>query len=285
MLQYFRFEMRLILMLVLLAGTCVAAIFNSIKVIKPDPICAQKNTAFNVGEQVTYKAGYKWGLINVNAGEAVFTIDTSEFEGKKSFHFISEGRTYKGYDPFFKVRDRFETYSAIDDLRPYRYIRNTSEGGYRVFNDNVFDYDNGLTYVVREHVKKINRLDTMPIKDCTYDALSMIYNAGSIDFEKYEPGAQIPISIFLDEEVYNLEIRYLRKEVIKHKGQKYRCVLISPSLVSGTIFKEGNEMRVWITDDDNRIPLLVESPLVVGKLRATVKDWENLRHPISSIVE
>jgi hypothetical protein len=62
-------------------------------------------------------------------------------------------------------------------------------------------------------------------------------------------------------------------------------VLISPSLVSGTIFKEGNEMRVWITDDDNRIPLLVESPLVVGKLRATVKDWENLRHPISSIVE
>ena len=277
--------MRKSLFVIFVTGSCVAAIFNGDFNNETEPICAQKNTAFSVGERLTYKAGYKWGLISVNAGEAVFTVDTSRFEDKPSIHFVSEGRTYRAYDPFFKVRDRFETYSAVNDLRPYRYIRNTSEGGYKVYNDNVFDYERGLTYVKRDHVKSINRLDTMPIKDCTYDALSMIYNARSIDFEKYQPGAQIPISIFLDEEVYNLEIRYLRKEIIKHKGQKYRCVLISPSLVSGTIFKEGNEMRVWITDDANRIPLLVESPLVVGKVRATVKDWENLRHPITSIVD
>lgn len=277
--------MRVGLILVLLAGTGLAAVFNIENERETEPICAQKNTAFRVGERVTYKAGYKWGLINVNAGEAVFTVDTSEFEGKKSIHFVSEGRTYKGYDPFFKVRDRFETYSAVDDLRPYRYIRNTSEGGYKVYNDNIFDYEKGLTYVVRDHVKNINRLDTMPIKDCTYDALSMIYNARSIDFDRYEPGAHIPISIFLDEDVYDLEIRYLRKEVIKWKGQKYRCVLFSPSLVSGTIFKEGDEMKVWITDDANRIPLIVESPLVVGKVRAVVKDWENLRHPVTSLVK
>lgn len=284
MMKYFRFQMRSIFIVIILAGSSVGAMFNANSMHELEPICAQKNTAFITGERITYKAGYKWGLINVNAGEAVFTVDTSEFEGKKSIHFVSEGRTYKGYDPFFKVRDRFETYSAVDDLRPYRYIRNTSEGGYNVFNDNVFDYANGLTYVVRDHVKNINRLDTMPIKECTYDALSMIYNARSIDFEKYEPGAQIPISIFLDEDVYDLEIRYLRKEIIKWQGHRYRCVLFSPSLVSGTIFKEGDEMKVWITDDANRIPLIVESPLVVGKVRAVVKDWENLRHPITSLV-
>ncbi|MFT5279974.1 MAG: hypothetical protein ACI9P8_001613 [Bacteroidia bacterium] len=276
--------MRSILIVIFLAATSVAAMFSESLKYDAEPVCAQKNTAFKTGERVTYKAGYKWGLISVNAGEAIFTVDTSRFEDKPSIHFVSEGRTYKAYDPFFKVRDRFETYSAIDDLRPYRYIRNTSEGGYNVFNDNVFDYENGLTYVVRDHVKNINRLDTMPIKGCTYDALSMIYNARSIDFEKYEPGAQIPISIFLDEDVYELEIRYLRKEVVKWKGQKYRCVLFSPSLVSGTIFKEGDEMKVWITDDANRIPLIVESPLIVGKVRAVVKEWENLRHPITSLV-
>ena len=250
-----------------------------------EPVCAQKNEAFNPGERVTYKAGYKWGLLNMNAGEATFSVDTSSFEGKKSLHFLSEGKTYPAYDWFFKVRDTFETYSSYDDLRPYRYIRNTSEGGYKVYNDNVFDYEQGLTYVKRKHVKAINERDTMTIKDCTYDALSMIYNARSIDFDRYEPGARIPISIFLDEEVYELEIRYLRKEIIKLKGEKYRCVLISPSLVAGTIFKEGDEMKVWITDDRNRIPLIVESPLVVGKVRAVVKDWENLRHPITSRVD
>jgi hypothetical protein len=254
MMKYFRAQMRSILIVIFLAATSVAAMFSESLKYDAEPVCAQKNTAFKTGERVTYKAGYKWGLISVNAGEAIFTVDTSRFEDKPSIHFVSEGRTYKAYDPFFKVRDRFETYSAIDDLRPYRYIRNTSEGGYNVFNDNVFDYENGLTYVVRDHVKNINRLDTMPIKGCTYDALSMIYNAR------------------------------LRKEVVKWKGQKYRCVLFSPSLVSGTIFKEGDEMKVWITDDANRIPLIVESPLIVGKVRAVVKEWENLRHPITSLV-
>ena len=98
--------MRKILLVIFLTGSCVAAIFNGDCNYDTEPICAQKNTAFSVGEKVTYSAGYKWGLISVNAGEAVFTVDTSEFEGKKSIHFVSEGRTYKAYDVFYKVRDR-----------------------------------------------------------------------------------------------------------------------------------------------------------------------------------
>lgn len=250
-----------------------------------DPICAQKNEAFLPGERVTYKAGYKWGIIRVNAGEALFTTDTVLYEGKPALHFVGTGKTYPAYDSFYKVRDKFETFAAIDDLRPYRYIRDTYEGGYTVYNNNRFDYDKGLTYVKRQGVKTINMHDTMAIHDCTYDALSMIYNARSIDFDQYKPGDNIPISIFLDEEVYDLTIHYLRKEVIKHNKKKYRCVLISPTLVSGTIFKEGDEMKVWITDDKNRIPLLVESPLVVGHLRAEAQDWENVRHPFTSLVE
>ena len=276
--------MRRTLFLCVVAATASSAIWVDSLGQDLNPICAQKNTAFLAGEKVTYKAGYKWGFMNFNAGEAVFTVDTSFIDGKKCIHFMSEGRTYPAYDAFYKVRDLFETYASPDDLRPYRYIRNTNEGGYKVYNDNVFDYESGLTYVKRDYVKALNELDTMEIKDCTYDALSMIYNARSIDFDRYEPGAKIPISIFLDEEVYDLEIRYVRKEVIKLKGKKYRCVLISPTLVAGTIFKEGSEMKVWITDDANRIPLVVESPLVLGKVRAVVKDWENLRHPVSSIV-
>ncbi len=277
--------MRIALIILYLTATCIADRFQSEFEYKDDPVCAQKNTAFKTGERVTYKAGYKWGFISANAGEASFVIDTATFNGKSCIHFISEGHTYKAYDPFYSVRDTFETYASPIDLRPYRYIRNTNEGGYRVYNDNVFDYESGLTYVLRKYVVTNDLLDTMSIKDCTYDALSMIYNARSIDFDRYTPGAKIPISIFLDEEVYELEIRYLRKEVIKHDGKKYRCVLISPTLVSGTIFKEGDEMKVWITDDANRIPLLVESPLVVGKVRATVKEWSNLKHPLTSLVE
>lgn len=247
-------------------------------------VCAQDNTAFLPGEKVVYKAGYRWGLLNMNAGEVSFTVNTTTYNDTPSLHLVGIGSTYKAYDWFYKVRDRFESFVSIEDLRPYRYIRNTSEGGYKVFNDNDFNYADGKAYVKRKHVKNIDMLDTIPIGDCTYDVLSMIYNARSIDFGRYEPGDVIPISIFLDEEVYDLSIRYLRKEVIRHKQKKYRCVVLSPTLVSGTIFKEGDEMKVWITDDANRIPLVVESPLVVGKVRAVVKSWENLRHPFNSLI-
>lgn len=90
--------------------------------------------------------------------------------------------------------------------------------------------------------------------------------------------------MFLDDETYNLYIRYQGKETIKTKYGKFRAIKFKPLLVKGTIFEGGEKMTVWVSDDGNKIPLRVESPISVGSVKVDMMSYRNLRYPLSSLV-
>lgn len=248
--------------------------------------CTVNNEAFQDGESITYKVFYNWGQLWVGAGEVNFSVKQMEFRGKQAYHFVGKGNTYKSYDWFFKVRDTYEAYSDTSSLLPYYFKRNVREGDHYFTNQYVFDRRDDKAYSVRKLKKNPVRLDTIDIPKCTYDVLSIIYFSRCIDFSKYKPLDTIPITIILDQEVMNIYIRYLGKEIIKtDKHGKFRCIKFSPLLVAGSIFKEGEEMKVWVTDDKNKIPLMVESPIVVGSIKAKLKSWKGLRNPLTSKIK
>jgi hypothetical protein len=91
--------------------------------------------------------------------------------------------------------------------------------------------------------------------------------------------------MFLDNQVYNLYIRYLGKEVIKTKYGKFRAIKFKPLLIKGTIFEGGEKMTVWVSDDPNHIPLHVESPISVGSVKVDMLDFRNRRSPLSSLLD
>ena len=53
-------------------------------------------------------------------------------------------------------------------------------------------------------------------------------------------------------------------------------------MIKGTIFEGGEKMTVWVTDDDNHIPVRIESPISVGKVKIDMMSYENLRYPLAS---
>src|SRR5690606_12641754 len=114
---------------------------------------------------------------------------------------------------------------------------------------------------------------------CTQDILSAIFYARNIDYSKYKPGAKIPFTLFLDEQVYELYIQYLGKEKIKTRYGTFNTIKISPLLIEGTIFKGGDEMMIWVTDDKNHIPVRVSSPIIVGSIKVDLMGYSNLRNP------
>jgi hypothetical protein len=77
----------------------------------------------------------------------------------------------------------------------------------------------------------------------------------------------------------------LGKEVIKTELGEYNCIKFKPALIPGTIFKAGDEMIVWVSDDKNRIPLLVETPILVGSIKAKVQVIKNNKYPLSSLIK
>jgi len=125
--------------------------------------------------------------------------------------------------------------------------------------------------------------DTIKITECTYDVLSILYYTRNIDYSALYPGDTIPVTILLDNELTNIYFRYLGKENIRVRGfGKFGCIKFSVYLVEGTLFEGGEDMEVWVTDDENRIPLKINSPILVGSVKARIISMKGVKHPLNS---
>ncbi len=248
--------------------------------------CDEINSAFKAGEVVNYHAYYNWGFIWLNAGEVSFTVDPIQINEQPGYHFKAHGATYKSYDKFFKVRDTFESKVDTLHLEPFEFKRVTNEGSYHANYLYKFNRD---TRKISASIQKEDepRLDTIiDWKNSSVDLLTMVYKARNIDYSKYAVNEKIPISMVVDGEVHDIYIRYLGKEAIKNRdGRKFNCLKFSPLLVEGTIFKSGEDMTVWVTDDPNRIPIIVEAKILIGSVKAVFVDALNTRYPISAEIK
>lgn len=246
--------------------------------------CSMDNTAFDVGEEITYKLYYNWNFIWIPAGEVVFKV--KDFNNQ--YHLSVVGKTYSSYEWFFKVRDYYDTYVDKETLLPTVSIRDVTEGGYTLYDKVHFDQKKKKATSVRgrtiDTIKENNKFD---LEDCTHDILSIIYHARNIDYNQYESGQKFPIKLFMDKKSWPLEVNYLGKESEKKiKGLgKFNTIKFSPEVVSGFVFSNDTKMDVWVSDDENRVPLLIESPVSVGSVKAILKDYKGLKNNFSARLE
>jgi Protein of unknown function (DUF3108) len=237
--------------------------------------CSIKNIAFRAGEKVSYTVYYAVAGIFVNAGNATFTNTLEMLNNKPVYHIVGDGKTNPSYDWIFKVRDKYETYIDTSTMQAMKFVRSVNEGGYKKYQNVTFN-KTANTAVTSEGVFKV--------PTCVQDVVSSVFYARNIDFSKLNPEDKVAFSMFLDNEVYNMYIRYMGKETIKTKYGKFRAIKFKPLLIKGTIFNDGENMTVWVTDDDNHIPVRIESPISVGKIKMDMMSYENIRHPLTSLI-
>ena len=251
-----------------LIGFCLLLL--SLRVIAQNDFCSSRNTSFKDGEKLTFRVYYNMGFVWINAGNAHFNLKQEEVNGKKVYHISAEGRTAKSYEWFYKVKDKYETYIDKETMLPVRFVRHVSEGGIKINQDVAMNHSKG---------EAISDGKVYTIPKCTQDVLSAIYFARNIDYNKYSPGEKIPFTMFLDDKVYSLYIKYVGKEKITTKMGDYNAIKIVPLLIEGTIFQGGEKMTIWVTDDENHLPLRVESPILVGSIKVDLMGYDNLRNP------
>ncbi len=105
-----------------------------------------------------------------------------------------------------------------------------------------------------------------------------------INFDKYQEGDKIPFDLFMDNEVFHMYVRYMGKETIKTRYGKFRTIKFKPLLVKGTLFEGGEKMTVWVSDDANKVPLRIESAIIVGSVKVDMMGYRNLRYPLTSLI-
>lgn len=239
--------------------------------------CSITNSVFNPGEKIVYKIYYNWGFVWISAGEVVFKVE----EKDDQYHISAVGRTYKSYDWVFKVRDYFDSYIEKETLLPQRTIRKVSEGNYRLYDD--VTYQHNLSVAISKKGKSAEDLkpEKIALSGCTHDVLSSIYMMRNLDFSKKKPGSSMPMNIYLDRKIYSLDVVYAGKDDEKRIKGLGQCSALEfrPQLVVGNVFKDNDGMIVWVSNDENKIPLMIESPISVGSVKAVLHEHSGLKYP------
>lgn len=248
--------------------------------------CSVVNNAFGPGEKVVYEMSYTWYFVWTDVGEVVFTVNSEKRFGKDLYHLKAVGKSYSFYDHFFKVRDLYESWVDPVTLVPYYFNRNIYEGGFTKENEYWFNHKTGELAVRVRRKKGANRYDTLSLEKCAYDVVTAIYVSRNLDFKNITIGKVIPVSAIMDEEVFNVGFRFLGREE-KHVVDfgTFKCLKFQLDVVAGDIFTGEQKVFVWVTDDENKVPVLIESPIRVGRVMARVKNVSGLKHRFKSKID
>ncbi len=228
------------------------------------------NGAFKRGEELKYRIHYG----AVNAGEAVLTVDNSSklIKGRPTLHVVGVGNSKGAFDAFYKVRDRYESYMDEEALMPWLFLRSVDEGGFKFKQNQSYDHESG---------KVVSNGKSLTVPKYVQDMLSSFYYARTMDFSKAKKGDIFTVQCFLDDEIWDLKIKFLGKEVVKSDVGRVNCLKFCPVVQKGRVFKKEEDLTLWISDDANHVPVRAQGEILVGSIKMDLIGVSGLMNPLN----
>lgn len=235
--------------------------------------------AYDDGEWLKFRVHY--GLIT--AGVATLEVKSKVIDSKEVFHVIGFGESTGMTSWFFNVEDHYESYIIKDKDLPQRFIRKIDEGGHT--KDIRIDFDHTSQNATIIDFKN----DTEKIVSFPRDAQDMVssfyYLRNNLDVKDIKINDAIELDMFFDRENYKFKLKFLGREVLDTKFGEVSCLVFRPYVESGRVFKEKESLTIWVSDDDNKIPLLIKADLAVGSLKATLIEFKKLKNSFKIVVD
>lgn len=248
-----------------------------------------KAQLFNVGEELVYRVSYRAKLFP-NTEMAMATISTSldTLEGKPHYKVVGHGRIMPSYRWFYDIDDKYTIWVDTSTLKTRRLTSEIKEGNYR--KNSTFDYDWQQMLSHNRWVKRDGRQreHTIKLTDVSMDAVSLFFNLRGVNLDSFNKDEDYYLHMMLEDTVRVLRYRFLGREVKKirrlgrFKTLKFRCQIGAHDAHS---FKDGSEFFIWISDDENKIPMWLESPIRVGSVCAYLIEPKGLKFPLESRVK
>ena len=235
---------------------------------------SQNNYAFSFGEELEYRVHYGWisaATINIKVDDKATLID-----GRSTYHVTADGKTKSTFDWAYRVRDHFESYIDSQSLAPLKYFKSVQEDKYRDIDLVYYDHE-------KQYLKGKKKNMEMPIY--VQDIVSAMFYARSINYNAASVGSTFPLDVYLDQKIYNLKFKYLGKETISTDLGKIKCFKLRPQLVVDRVFKDEDDMTIWVSDDSNRIPIRIQTDIWVGSLKVDLVNHKNLRNAFTSKIK
>lgn len=225
------------------------------------------------GEFLKYRVHY--GILN--AGFATLKAKETTYNARPHWHIVGKGSSSGAVRVFFKVEDRYETYIEQYSHKPSKFLRNINEGGYT--KNKVLTFDHKKRYVYENNIKE-GKKTTYSYNTDVQDMLSAFYFLRTFNNSDFITGSTKTINVFMDGQIYPFKLKILGRETINSKFGNIKCIKMRPYVQSGRVFKEQESVTIWVSDDANLIPILLEAELAVGSLKMSLHDYKNTRTPL-----
>jgi hypothetical protein len=238
----------------------------------------QASPAYQRHERIEYRIHYGF----INAGSAVFQVhpDLYSVNGKVCYKTTVTGASSGSFDLVMVIRDTWGTYMDTATKIPQKCYRDIRENKYRIKEHVQYNYTAKTAELIKENNKGVKKTQTHVIPGPVHDIVSGGYFLRQLDYSKITPGTLINLDAFFEGKVYDFNIRFVGRETIDTKYGKIKAIKLQPVMPENELFDGGNSIRIWISDDANKLPLKIQADMFVGAVEVDLKEYSGLKHPI-----
>ena len=229
-----------------------------------------RNTAFAVGERLVFSVNY--GI--VTAGEAVMEIPAYDtIAGRRCYRVEFRVNSVASFAWVYTVKDRYLTFIDAETICPWKFEQHIQEGNYR--RDFIAEFDQ-VNHVAHTTEGKY------PIPPYVHDILSAFYYARTVDFGGMAVGSQFILHNFYKDTTHELAVRLLGRQELEVEAGTFRTLVVEPMVKEGGLFKAEGRIVVWLTDDERKIPIRVNTKVLIGSIDTELREYSGLAGPVSA---
>lgn len=249
--------------------------------------CKIINNQFQAGEELSFDLYFKYGLIFTKAGNSSLKTVSTTFNGKDAYKMSLIAQSSGAAGKLFSLSDTLSSYTT-KDLVPLFFKKNAHEGKENTDESVTYTYTpSGVSIHTKRTKNGVLRFDeTMTSKECVYDMISVVFYARTLDYSSMKKGDAAAVEFISGKKKVYMVIEHEGIETIKaNDDRKYECIKLVLSISNGNqlAFDDKEEaMKVYITNDENRMPVRLDSKLKVGSTRAMLKSYKGNKYTVKT---
>ena len=212
---------------------------------------------FAVGEKLSYTA--KLGMLTLGSGSLeVASVDT--VRGVESFRLRFR---LKGKTMFYSLDDVLESWIGTSDLNSRRFVQDfvendkTTKRHYEIYPDSGY---------YREQGKDVTReTPADPLDDAAFFYFVRV--------TPLEVGKKYTYDRYFRKDKNPVTIEVMKRERMElPDGSKVQCLVLHPTIDTKGLFSKRSETRIWLTDDDRRLPVQIRTKFPFGTITLRLND-------------
>jgi len=230
---------------------------------------SQTEPNYKVGEKLTFEAYYGW----ITGAKAEMELKETTYGGKQVYYAKIKGYSVGLTERLYRIRETFESYFDQETYLTIKAVEDVKEGE---------KYTRYLTYLFDQTEDKVwsSKSCNHKVPDNTFDVISAFYHIRNMDLSKIKKGDVITVHTFFQNEPWDLVIKYLGTETIKIGLGKISCMKFRPMVQKQGVFKDEEALNVWISADQNKIPVRAQMDLMVGAFKIDLISYQELKYTL-----